>query len=82
VFYTLGTEALLTDPKPIQEVYFHGKRPYVMGYAILESHRTLKSSLPTFIRPLQQESNAIRNDRAITSSLCFTRDGSSLEAGR
>jgi hypothetical protein len=35
VFYTLGTDALLTDPKPIEEVYFHGKRPYVMGYSIL-----------------------------------------------
>lgn len=63
VFYTLGTEALLTDPKPIEEVYFHGRRPYVMGYAVLETHRTLKSSLPTLVRPLQQESNAIRNDR-------------------
>jgi hypothetical protein len=62
-FYTLGTEALLSDPKPIEEVYFHGKRPYVMGYAILETHKVLKSSVPTLIRPLQQETNAISNDR-------------------
>jgi len=62
-YYTLGTEELLTDPKPIKEVYFHGKRPYVMGYAILESHQTLKSSIATLIKPLQQEANDIANQR-------------------
>ena len=62
-FYTLGTEELLTDPKPIEEVYFHGKRPYVMGCAILETHRVFKSSMPTLIKPLQQETNDIANQR-------------------
>lgn len=62
-YYSLGTEALLTDPKPIEEVYFHGKRPYAIGYAILETHRVFKSSMPTLIRPLQQESAQLRNSR-------------------
>lgn len=62
-YYTLGTEKLLTDPKPIGEVYFHGKRPYVMGYAILETHKAFKSSVPTLIRPLQQEAADVRNQR-------------------
>lgn len=62
-YYTLGTEKLLSDAKPIDEVYFHGHRPYVMGYAILETHKVLKSSLPVMVRPLQQESNDVGNQR-------------------
>jgi hypothetical protein len=63
VFYTLGTEKLLTDPKPIDEVYFHGKRPYVIGYSILETHKVMKTSMPMMIKPLQQEGAEIRNQR-------------------
>jgi hypothetical protein len=62
-FYTLGTEELLTDAKPLDEVYFHGKRPYVIGCAILETHKALKSGLPVLTRPLQQEANEIANQR-------------------
>jgi hypothetical protein len=64
-YYTLGTEELLTDPKPREEVYHNAKneRPYVMGYAILETHKVLKTSVPTLIKPLQQETNEIRNQR-------------------
>lgn len=62
-FYTLGTEELLTEAKPIDEVYFHGKRPYVIGYAILETHKAYKSSMPTLVRDIQRESTDIRNQR-------------------
>lgn len=62
-YYTLGTEELLTDPKPVEEVYFHGKRPYVIGYSILESHKVLKSGLPMLTKGLQQESASLTNDR-------------------
>ena len=62
-FYTLGTEQLLTAAKPIDEVYFHGKRPYVMGCAIIETHKALKTSLAAMVRPLQQETNDVANQR-------------------
>jgi flagellin-like hook-associated protein FlgL len=62
-YYTLGTEELLTDAKPLEEVYFHGKRPYVMGYSILETHRVMKTSMPVLVRSLQQETNEIANQR-------------------
>jgi flagellin-like hook-associated protein FlgL len=62
-YYTLGTEELLTDAKPLEEVYFHGKRPYVMGYSILETHRVMKTSMPILVRSLQQETNEIANQR-------------------
>lgn len=62
-YFTLGTEHLLTDPKPIDEVYFHGKRPYVIGCAILETHRVFKSSMPMMTKPLQMEANDVQNQR-------------------
>jgi hypothetical protein len=63
VFYTLGTENLLTDAKPIEEVYFHGKRPYVIGYSVIETHKALKSGLPLLTKHLQMEANDIQNQR-------------------
>lgn len=62
-YYTLGTEELLSEAKPIEAVYFHGKRPYTMGYAILETHKALKTSVPMLIRPLQQSINTLGNQR-------------------
>lgn len=62
-FYTLGTEELLTDVKPLDEVYFHGRRPYVIGYAVLETHKAFKTSMPMLVKPIQIESTDIRNQR-------------------
>jgi len=62
-YYTLGTEELLTAATPIEDVYFHGKRPYVIGYAILETHKAMKTSMPMLVKPLQQEGADIRNQR-------------------
>lgn len=62
-YYTLGTQELLTTPKPLEEVYFHGKRPYVIGYAVLETHKALKTGLPMLTKPLQMESTEIANQR-------------------
>lgn len=63
VFYTLGTENLLSVVKPLEEVYFHGKRPYVLGYSILETHKALKPGVPLLVKPLQQEVNDVANQR-------------------
>ena len=62
-YYTLGTHALLTDPLPIEETYFHGVRPYAMGYAILETHKVMKTSVPMLVKPIQLESTDLRNQR-------------------
>lgn len=62
-FYTLGTDALLTDPKPIEEVYFHGKRPYVIGHSVLESHKVYKTGVPILVKQLQVETNDVANQR-------------------
>lgn len=62
-YYTLGTSELLTKALPIDEVYFHGRRPYVMGCAIIETHKAHKTSLPMLVKPLQQETNDVANQR-------------------
>lgn len=62
LFYTIGTEYLLSDPKPLNEVYLHG-RPYAMGSAILETHKTYSSGLPALLEDLTTEANDIANQR-------------------
>jgi hypothetical protein len=62
-YYSLGAEELLTDPVPIEQAYFHGMRPYEMGYAILETHKAIKTSMPMLTKHLQQEANDVANMR-------------------
>lgn len=66
VFYTLKTLHLLSDPKPVSEVYPHlerGKRPYVMGISVIESQRPVPGGLARLANPLQTEANEINNER-------------------
>ena len=62
-FYTLGDYAMLSDPVPLQEVVFHGRRPYVAGYCVIETHKTAPSSVPVLARGLADEVNEIANQR-------------------
>ena len=62
-FYCLGDIALLTTPKPLSESVLHGKRPYVLGVAVLETHKALPSSVPQLGKQLQDEANEIVNQR-------------------
>lgn len=63
VYFTLGTEYLLTEPKPIEEVYPHGERPLVMGCAVIETHKIYPSSLVDIGCNVQQEINEVANQR-------------------
>lgn len=62
-FYTLGDLCLLTDPRPLREAVFYGKRPYVIGRAIIEAHKLIPSSIGKLGRGLQDEANEIANQR-------------------
>ncbi len=62
-FYTLASEYMLTDPEPLENTVFHGKRPYVMGCAILETHKPMKVPVPKMLEGLQQEANEVANQR-------------------
>jgi hypothetical protein len=63
VYYTLGTEFMLTDPKPLKEVYFHGERPMAMGCAVIETHKVMPSSPAELGEQLQREANEVVNQR-------------------
>lgn len=62
-FYSLGTIARLTDPKPLREVYWHGIRPLSLGRVILETHSTISPGTVELSMPLQKEINEITNSR-------------------
>ena len=66
VFYTLKTEKMLSDAKPLSEVYPHLKgkqRPYVMGICVIESHRPLPAGVAELAMPLNQLANEVQNHR-------------------
>jgi hypothetical protein len=63
VFYTLGTEELLCDPVDIEEIYFTGDRPIVMGIAILETHKILPTAPAQLGENIQREINEVTNSR-------------------
>jgi len=64
VYRTLaGSGQLLTDPKPIREIYLHGERPYVVGCVVLETHKTYPSGKVELIADLQRAANQDWNSR-------------------
>lgn len=63
VYYTLGTENLLTKPVPRAEAYFHDIRPYVIGEVIIETHKPFKTGVAQLVKPLQQETTELANQR-------------------
>lgn len=63
VFYTLGTTALLSDPVPLEQVWFHGIRPYVMGTCVLETHKLYSDGLTGISKDVQVEINEVANQR-------------------
>jgi hypothetical protein len=62
-FYMLASEKMLTEPEPLENVVFHGQRPYVMGVTNIETHKALPSTLPAMVKGLQEEINEIKNSR-------------------
>ena len=63
VWHTLGRTAVLDKPKPIEEVWFHGRRPYVIGFCVVETHRAYPGGNVELIAPMQAELNENANQR-------------------
>ena len=76
IFYTLGTEHLLSDPKPLMEEYKHlqrGERPYVMGSVLIETHKVYKSGVNELLFGLQESANEIQNQRQDNVKLAMNK---------
>lgn len=65
-YWTLKDKYLLSDPKPVGEVFLHckdGRPPVTVGFCVLETHKAIKSSAIHLGSELQRESNEIANQR-------------------
>jgi hypothetical protein len=62
-FWALQNGKLLTEPELLEKTVFHGKRPYVLGIAVLETHKPLPISVPALVKPLQDGINSLENSR-------------------
>ncbi len=63
VYYTLGTTHLLSNPVPLEEVYWHGLRPFVLGCCAIEAHKNYPEGPTGITRDIQAEINHTANMR-------------------
>jgi len=66
VFWTMGTELLLTDAVPLEELYPHlrpGERPFQVGFSSIEAHRNYPAGDVEQSAGLQEEINNVANQR-------------------
>lgn len=73
VFYTLGTQFLLSDPVPLSEVYLQGKRPFVVGVSQIEAHRLEPTSVAELGASANAEVNDIANQRMDNVKLAMNK---------
>lgn len=73
VYWTLGTHHMLTDPAPLEEVYFHGERPFVIGTCVIEANKAVPDSLVQMGASLQRETNDTINQRRDNVSLVLNK---------
>lgn len=72
IYYTLGTNKLLSIPMPLREVSPNG-RFYVVGFCNLETHKAYPSSLVQMGEGIQREINDIANQRLDNVKLVVNR---------
>ena len=63
LYYTLGTEFLLSPPEPLDKRYAHGKRPFVLGVSMIETHKVYPGGPVRVSRDVQAEINEVTNQR-------------------
>lgn len=73
MFYTLGSEHLLSDPVELEKVYFHGRRPYVIGCCVVETHKNYPSSVSHLGKDVQAEINEVANQRIDNVKLAMNK---------
>jgi len=63
MYYTLGSEFMLSSPEPLTAQYAHGKRPFVIGKSVIETHKNWSSGPVRLSRDTMAEINEIANNR-------------------
>lgn len=74
MFYTLGTDLLLSDPAPVEgEIQFAGKRPYVIGVSTIEAHTVYPQGVAEMAEGLQASANDMINQRRDNINLVLNK---------
>lgn len=63
VWFTLSTFGLLTDPVPLEDEYWHGVRPFTLGYCVIETHKNYPDGVAGITKDTQAEINDTANMR-------------------
>lgn len=63
VYYTLKDRKMLSNPVPLQEMFFHGKVPITVGFCVIDTHNPVPDGLIDLGKQLQTEANEIVNQR-------------------
>ena len=66
VFYSLEDKHLLSTPMLVQEMFLHcddGRPPVQIGFCVIETHKSIPTSLIGLTSELQKEANEIANQR-------------------
>lgn len=63
VYWTLGTNYLLSKPVLLRDAYLAGIRPFVYGFSVIEAHKFSPSSTSELISSIQAGINDIANLR-------------------
>jgi hypothetical protein len=66
LYWTMGTELLLTDPVPLNQAFPHlqrGERPFTVGFSTIEAFRNYPAGDVEQASGLQQEINLVANQR-------------------
>lgn len=63
IYYTLGTELLLSEPVPLADEYAHGRRPFVIGNCVIETHKSYPVGPSNLGAQIQDEINEVTNQR-------------------
>jgi hypothetical protein len=84
VYWTIGESLMLTDPVPIEEVYFHGRRPFEVGISTIESHKAIPASKNEMVSSIQESINKLTNQRfdnvdLVLNKRYFLRRGQNID---
>lgn len=85
-FYTLGTNALLTDPERLEDIDPLGRDQYTVGFSSIEAHRSHPAGIVELNRPLTEMLNDVTNQRLDNVKLVLNkryalRRGSDIDLG-
>lgn len=72
-FWTVGTEVMLTDPVPADEIWHHNMRPFAMGIASLESHQCYPAAAVQLGQDVQVAINDTVNQRRDNVALVLNK---------